>query len=245
MNRAKITKLRENDYASTEALNQICSNFIFAGQEYKKVLLTSCIASEGKSFMSIQIMQNLAKRGRRVVIVDADLRRSQMVKTYGIELEGDKNGLVHYLAGYCPAEEVLYETNIQNAYLIPVGRDVVNPIPLLTSKRFSSLLDSLAEQFDYVIVDAPPVGLVVDAAEIARFCDGALFIVSYNMTRRRDLQEAKNQMMRSGCPIIGCIINQVTFESLSAKKYYNKSYYSHYNDEYYARGSRPEKTGKR
>ncbi|MBQ9474808.1 MAG: hypothetical protein IJU69_00940, partial [Bacteroidales bacterium] len=79
MNQARITKLRENDYASTEALNQICSNLIFAGTEYKKVLLTSCVAGEGKSYMAIQLMQNLAKRGRSVVIVDCDMRRSQMV----------------------------------------------------------------------------------------------------------------------------------------------------------------------
>ena len=244
MNRARITKLRENDYASTEALNQICSNLIFAGAEYKKVLLTSCTASEGKSYMCIQIMQNLAKRGRSIVVVDADLRRSQMVKSYGVELDGEKRGLVHYLAGYCPPEEIIYQTNIQNAYIVPVGRDVVNPIPLLTGKRFSSLLDALAEQFDYVIVDAPPVGLVVDAAEIARFCDGALFVVSYNHTRKRDLVEARNQINRSGCPIIGCIINQVTFESLSAKKYYNRSYYSHYTNGYYS-NSKPEKDAKK
>ena len=223
MNQARITKLRENDYASTEALNQICSNLIFAGSQYKKILLTSCIASEGKSYMSMQIMQNLAKRGRSIVVIDADLRRSQLVKSYGIELDGEKNGLVHYLAGYCNADEIVYETSVKGAYLIPVGRDVVNPIPLLTSKRFSSLLD------------APPVGLVVDAAEIATFCDGAVFVVSYNRTRRRELAEAKAQMMRSGCPIIGCIINQVTFESLSAKKYYNRSYYSHYSNGYYSR----------
>lgn len=235
MNQARITKLRENDYASTEALNQICSNLIFAGSQYKKILLTSCVASEGKSYMSMQIMQNLAKRGRSVVVIDADLRRSQLVKTYGIELDGEKNGLVHYLAGYCNADEIVYETSVKGAYLIPVGRDVVNPIPLLTSKRFSSLLDALAERFDYVLVDAPPVGLVVDAAEIATFCDGAVFVISYNRTRRRELAEAKAQMMRSGCPIIGCIINQVTFESLSAKKYYNRSYYSHYSNGYYSR----------
>ena len=244
MIQARFTKLRENDYASTEALNQICSNLIFAGTEYKKVLLTSCTASEGKSYMTIQIMQNLAKRGRRIVVVDADLRRSQMVKTFGIELDGEKHGLVHYLAGYCPADEIIYQTNIPNACVIPVGRDVVNPIPLLTGKRFTNLLDALAEQFDYVIVDAPPVGLVVDAAEMARFCDGVVFVVRYNRTRRRELLEARNQMVRSGCPIIGCVVNQVTFESLSAKKYYNRSYYSHYSNGYYS-NAKPEKEGKK
>ena len=193
MKQATITRIRENEYASVEALNTICGNLIFAGHENKKLLITSCTAGEGKSYMSLQIMLNLAKRGMSVVLVDADLRRSKLNRTYGIELEGNRNGL--------------------------------------------------AARFDYVIVDAPPVGLVVDAAEMARFCDCAIFVVTYNKTRRRDLIEANQQIQRTGCPVIGCIINQVSFETLTAKKYYNKSYYSHYNSGYYTRDGRDHRSG--
>ncbi len=232
MKKAVINRAAVLDYAGTEAVNTICTNLLFAGRMLKKILISSCTASEGKSFMAMQIMQNLARRGRSVVLVDADLRRSYMVKRYDVKLEGDKpHGLAHYLAGYCEAENIIYATNTSGAYIIPAGRDVANPIPLLETPQFSALLDGLAQQFDLVLVDAPPVGLVVDAASMARHCDGVVLVVEYNKTRRRELVEAKRQIDQSGCPILGCVINKVTFESISAKKYYNRSYNSHYNNE--------------
>lgn len=233
MTKAVINRVATLDYAGTEAVNTICTNLLFAGRMLKKIVLTSCGASEGKSFMAMQIMLNLASRGKRVVLVDADLRRSYLVKKYDIRMESNKvQGLAHYLAGYCEAESVIYATNTGNAYIIPAGRDVANPIPLLETPQFSELLDRLAQQFDLVLVDVPPVGLVVDAASIARHCDGVVLVVEYNKTRRRELIEAKHQIDQSDCPILGCVINKVTFDSISAKKYYSRSYHSQYNNEY-------------
>ena len=124
---------------------------------------------------------------------------------------------------------MLYQTNIPGAYVIPAGRDVSNPIPLIDAPQFGALLDQLAETFDVVLVDAPPIGVVIDAAEIAKHCDGTVFVVEYNVTRRRELLEAQRQMNQAGCPILGCIINKVSLDTYSAKKYYSKSYYStHY-----------------
>lgn len=233
MRKASIRHYEALDYSGNESLNTICSNLSFAGRDLKKIVITSCSSSEGKSFLSMQIMQNLAKRGKRVVLVDADLRKSFLVSKYGIVTEGDMTGLAHYLAGYCGADDALYETNCYGACMMPAGRDVANPVPLLDTPYFSELLDYLAARFDVVLVDAPPIGLVIDAAEIARNCDGALFVVEYNKTRRRELLDARRQIEQSGCQILGCVINKVTFNSISAKKYYNKSYYSHYNSEYY------------
>ena len=99
---------------------------------------------------------------------------------------------------------------------------------LIDTPYFGEMLDHLATQFDLILIDTPPVGVVIDAAEIGRRCDGCVLIVNYNTTRRRELVEAKNQMEQSGCPVLGCVINKVTFDTLSAKKYYNKGYYNHY-----------------
>ncbi len=233
MKKAVIRCLADLDYSGAEALNTICSNLSFAGRDLKKIVMTSCTADDGKSFMAMHTMRNLAKRGRRVVLVDADLRRSYLVRKYDIETDDEWRGLAHYLAGYCGIDDVLYETDLDGACIVPAGRDVTNPVPLLDTPYFATLLDQLVEQFDTVLVDAPPVGLVIDAAEIARSCDGVVFVVEYNKTRRRELMDAKHQMKQAGCPILGCVINKVSFDSLSAKKYYNKSYYSHYNSEYY------------
>lgn len=233
MKKAEIHNLKAMDYVGTEALNTICSNLSFAGKNLKKIVFTSCSASDGKSFITMQIAVNLAKRGKRVVLIDCDLRRSVLVSRHRISLGEQPTGLVHYLAGHCGMEDILYETNIPNAYLVPVGRNTSNPLPLLNSPEFQNLLAYCEQQFDLVLVDAAPIGLVIDAAEIAKYCDGTVFVTRYRKTHARELALAKQQIEQANCAIVGCVINGVTMDSLSAKKNYSYSYYSHYNTSYY------------
>ena len=234
MKQAVLHRLKPLDYSATEAIKTICSNLSFAGRDMKKVVLTSSNANEGKSYLSMQIAVNVANRGKRVILVDGDLRRSIMVSHFGITSpSGPMTGLVHYLAGHNDIDDVVYQTDIDNLHLLPVGRDIANPIPLLLSPAFGGLLDFLAEQYDLVIVDAPPVGVVIDAAEIARNCDGIIIVAKYRSTHRRELAEARQQLLQTGTPILGCILNDVAFDSISTKRYYGKSYYHHYG--YYRR----------
>lgn len=230
MKYATIGALNALDYAATEALNTICSNLSFVGRSLKRIIVTSCEAGDGKTQLTMQIAQNLANRGRKIVIVDVDLRRSAMMRRFGIETEGEAVGLAHYLAGYNSMEEIIYQTSIDGLAIVPIGNHVVNPIPLLNSPEFAQLLERLAGEFDLVFLDAPPIGLVIDAADIAQYCDGSLLVINYSVTRRRALMNAKKQMMQSGCPVIGCILNRVTFDTISSKKYYSQSYYSNYSN---------------
>jgi len=228
-----IGNLPPLDYTGEESLNTITANLLFAGRDKKKIIVTSCSASEGKSHTVMHIAQNLAGRGKRVCVVDADLRRSMNISTYRIKTEGGWTGLAHYLAGYNGADEVVYQTNIPNFYFIPTGRELVNPIQLLDTGDFGTLLDLLAKEFDMVLVDAPPVGVVVDAAVMASWCDGCIFIIEYNRTHRREINTAQRQIESSGCPVLGCILNKVEVDSLSSRHYYNRSYQSHYYSNYY------------
>ena len=232
MRLAQFKRLNPLDYSGTEAVNTICSNLSFSGRHVRKIVLTSCNSGDGKSYMAVQIAYNLAQRGKRVILVDCDLRKSNLVSRYGITTDGEMTGLVHYLAGYNGLEDVIYRTNMDNLHLLPVGRDIANPIPLLDSPAFSDLLNFLAQKYDLVLLDAPPVGIVIDAAEIARCCDGIVLVVKHDHSHRRELIAAKQQLDQTGCPILGCVLNDVTFDSISAKKYYNKSYYSHYGSYY-------------
>lgn len=237
MKKAMIRQHYPLDYAGEEALNSICTNLAFIGTDKRKIVITSNTQSEGKSWMTMHIAENMARRGRHVVLVDADMRRSFMIQRYKIELEGEGQGLAHFLAGQCDLNDVVYETDVYGMCLIPAGRDVVNPVSLIDSPYFEQMLDALAQSFDMVIIDAPPIGMVIDAAEIAGFCDGSVLVLEYNHTRLREVAECKRQMEKSGTPVLGCIINKVSFEGLSAKKYYNKSYYSHYTTGYYKHDS--------
>ena len=226
----KITNFPSLDYACIEALNSLCTNLTFCGSDYKRIMLTSCRGGEGKSFLSMNIARTMAGLGKKVAVLDADLRRSNITAAYGLKFEnGSDYGITHYLAGKCEMNDILYVTNISGLCLVPIGRTVANPLPLLNSVRFSRLLNELSELFDYVFVDAPPVGVVIDAAEIAKSCDGTLFVVKYNEIRRRELLEAKQQIERTGCAILGSVINLVSFDSYSRSRYYYKSYY-HYSN---------------
>ena len=228
MKQLKITKFPALDYAGSEAFNTLSTNLSFAGENIKKIMITSCHASEGKSYLSINLARALAQRGKRVALVDADLRRSMINSTYGVRFEHDKSGgsgLSHFLAGMVGMDEVVYQTDITNMLMVPVGREVPNPLALLSGRHFEELLDTLAKMVDYVIVDAPPVGVVIDAAEIAKVCDGTMIAVHYNDVRRQELLDVKQQLEQSGCPILGTVLNQVDYDNYLGRKYYYKSYY--------------------
>lgn len=228
-------------YACSEAVNTLCTNISFSGENVKKIMITSCHASEGKSFLSMNIMRTMAKFGKTVALVDADLRRSMISSKYGIQFADKEHrwGLAHLLAGMAPMDNVIYSTDIDGAYMVPIGREVSNPLPLLNSPRFGELLDRLAQGVDYVFVDAPPVGTVIDGAEIAKSCDGTLLVVSYNTVRRQELIDVKEQLEQTECPILGTVLNMVEFDSYLSRKYYYKSYYSNYD-----RYEKPAQKGK-
>ena len=229
-------------YAVAEALNTLCTNLSFSGENVRKIMITSCHASEGKSFLSMNIMRTMARFGKSVVLVDADLRRSMIDAKYGLQYPAgsEKWGLAHYLAGKVDMDDVIYSTNIEGAYMIPVGREVSNPLPLLNSQRLEMLLNELAQQADYVLVDAPPVGTVIDGAQIAKSCDGTLLVVSYNTVRRQELMDVQAQLEQTGCPILGTALNMVAYDSYLSKKYYYKSYESSYGGDQHS-NSKPGK----
>lgn len=220
MNQLKFGRFAPLDYARQEAFNTLCTNLSFSGEKFKKIMITSCHVSEGKTFLSMNILRTMAGYGKKVVLVEADLRRNSIAAHYKLESDSHNGiGLAHYLSGMAKADEVIFRTNLPGVWIVPAGRNVTNPVALLNSPRFRELLNHLAAHMDYVLVDAPAVLPVIDAAEIAKSCDGTLLVVSYNAVHRQDLIAAKEQLEQTGCPIIGTALNQVEFDSCFHKKY--------------------------
>ena len=238
----KIEKLPELSFAASEAINTLCTNLMFSGEHIRKVMVTSAHASEGKSYISINMMLALARIGKSVVLVDADLRRSVLVGRYGLKFSVRKpRGLAHYLAGMADYEDIIYETDIDGAFFIPQGRDVNNPVTLLNSPRFGILLNHMAQEVDYVIIDAPPLGMVIDGVPISKCCDGTLLVIGYNDAHRQELIDVKTQLDQSGCPVIGAVINHVRYDNYAGRKYY-RNYYS--RSGYYNRDSKDQREQK-
>jgi len=230
-----IKKFPALNYGKAEAINTLCINLTFSGENVKKIMVTSSHATEGKSSLSMNIMRTMANMGRTVALVDADLRRSVITTDFGLKADGgDKMlGLAHLLAGKASEEEVIYKTNIEGAYMVPIGRTISNALPLLNSPRLGELLNHLADNVDYVIVDAPPVGTVIDGAQIAKSCDGTLLVVRYNTVRRQELIETVDKLKATCCPILGTALTMVEYDNYISRKYYYKSYYSKYSYGYY------------
>lgn len=234
MNHVEITRFPEPDYSTAEAMNTLCTNLSYSGSGMKTILITSRHAQEGKSFVAMNLLRTMAQLQKKVVLLDADMRRSGILSTYRLQFSRNKtNGLAQYLAGMCSLEDILYETNIPNAYLVPVGREVLNSLQLLNSPEMPKLMASLRERFDVVLVDTPPAGVIVDAIDLARYCDGSLIVVSYKQGKRRDIVDIKNRIAKTGCNVLGIVMNKVEFKSISSRRYYYPA--ERYSTQYYGR----------
>ena len=210
------------DYAGEEAINAICSSITFAGKNMKRVLITSCGANEGKTFTALQIAIGMTRRGAHVLLIDADLRLSVMRAKYDIHYDGQPTGLAHLLSGQCSMEDAVYHTNIPNLDLLPDGASIKTPLSLLTSQEFDILMEVVGKNYDLVIVDTPPLGAVVDAAEISRRCDGGMMVLEYNKTHGKALKEAVSLLRQTGTPVLGCVVNKVIVNRIGKSRY---SYY--------------------
>ncbi len=223
MARAEITRMGELEYHAAEAINTLCTNLSFVGGDVKKIMITSCHPQEGKSFVGMQLLRTLSELGFRTVLVDADIRASALKGTYGIEIStemGRYQGLSGYLAGKCEKNEILLKTNIDRAYLVLAGRVVSKSFALINKPRMKNLLDTLAEEFDIVLVDSPPVGLVIDAARLAAWCDSTLFVVKSGAVSESELKSAVIQIQKAGCDMIGYVLNRI--DRVHSKKYYGE-----------------------
>ena len=225
---AIIKKDMSLDFSGDEAINTICSNIAFAGKKIKRIAVTSYNANNGKTFLSMHIAAGMARRGKMVLLIDGDLRKSILVSQYRIA--NVREGLSHYLSGQCELEDAVYQTNLPNLYLLPAGKLVKTPLSLLTTEDFDELMAFAGKEFDMVVVDTPPVGMVIDAAEIAKRCDGTLLVLEHKQITREELQRLQRTMEQTGTPIIGCVINNVTMSKMEQRRY-NYHYDSYYGEE--------------
>ncbi len=238
---------REMPYDVNEAMKLLRTNLQFCGKDKKVILITSTLADEGKSTISMNLCRSLAQLGSRVILIDADMRKSQMAERYA-KGEAGIPGLSHLLSGRSGLEEVLLETDVDHMHMILAGRVPPNPSELLSSTRMQKLMEICRREYDYVIVDCPPINLVVDAAVVAPLCDGIVLVVSSGSVPYRMAQSAVEQLQATGCPILGAVLNMVDQKNEKyyyRKGYYRKDYYRKYYGSYYGDYKKRLKKGAR
>lgn len=230
MNKVEFGKLDKLEYSINEAYKTLRTNLSFCGDDVKVILFTSCTPNEGKSTVSIRLSQALAEDNKKVIILDADLRKSVLIGRHGITSENEIKGLSHYLSGQASLDDVICETNIDGMSAIFAGPVTPNPTELLGNKYFNRMIETLRGQYDYIIIDAPPLGSVIDAAIITKVCDGAIIVIENNVISYRFAQDVKKQLEMTDCKILGAILNKV---DTSKKGYYSGYYKGYYKKRYY------------
>lgn len=211
---------------ASEAFKSLRANVQFCGPDVRAIVITSCLPDDGKSTTSIWLSFALARAGKKVLLVDADLRKSIMVRKFSDEV--GVVGFSELLSGQAAMEDVLYATQEENMKVIFSGQYPANPAELLSSSALKAFIEEQKAVYDYIIIDTPPLGVVVDAALVANVCDSAILVVAEGKVKGDIALAVKNQLEKSGVHIIGAVLNSKSKKTKSGKygkyKYRNKYY---------------------
>lgn len=209
-------------YGIVESMNSLKTNIAFCGDDVQVIVLTSSLPGEGKSSISFELAKSLARSDKKVLLIDADIRKSKFLRTRGVK--GVDAGLTHFLSGQAEMKDIFYRMNIKNIALIPTGPSVPNPTELLENERFVKLIEVSRKVYNYIIIDASPIAAVIDAAIVAKQCDGVVMVIEQGKTSRRVIGQAIEQLKRSETRILGAVLNKVDVK--------NSRYYYGYYKEY-------------
>lgn len=220
-----MTDPKTEDYFYEEAIKTLRTNIQFAGMDIKTITVTSCYPNEGKSDIAFQLAKEIGNMNKKVLFVDADIRKSSMMNRY--QVKSRVSGLSQYLSGQVGRNEIFYNTNFPNLDIVFSGPMAPNPSELLEQESFEALMQFERSFYDYVIVDTPPIGSLIDAAVVAKQCDGAILVIESGAVSRKVAEKAKDQLEKSGCRVLGAVLNKV---DMRRDRYYSKysSKYSNY-----------------
>ena len=183
------------DYFYEEAIKTLRTNIQFCGSGLKTIMFTSSMPDEGKSETAFALASSFGNIGKKVLLVDADIRKSVMVKRY--EIKGNPNGLSQYLSGQKSLEEICYKTDMENLDMVLSGPFSPNPAELLEDELFKAMIESVKETYDYIIIDTPPMANIIDGAIIASQCDGAVIVIESGAISYRLVQKVRSQLEKS------------------------------------------------
>ena len=223
--------------------------FMNTHKELRTLLITSTMPGEGKSYVSSNLAVTFAQAGKKVILVDCDMRKGKQFSIFGIS---PRPGISNYLSGVVEQdfqgdandiENYIQDTEVENLRVIPAGSFPPNPAELLVSEKMREVINILKEKCDIVILDAPPALIVADSVILARQVDSCVIVTAHNETRIDEAEKVKNAIKNVGGKIAGIVINKIP---ASNKKYGNMYYYyygSYGNESSEENIEKQEKTG--
>ena len=195
-------------FAYAEAFKSLRTNigFLTNVNDVRSILITSAVPEESKSTTAINLAITLADGGHRVALVECDMRKPVLRKYLKRELA--QSGLAAYLAGLVGLDDCIMELPDLGISVIGAGVVPPNPAELLNSQRMETLMDMLKRNYDYILLDAPPVTVVTDAAIVGRVTDGALLVVRSKFASSRTVRQAKAKLEHVGIRILGGVLTR-------------------------------------
>lgn len=208
---------------ATEAYRVIRTSIQFAqaGKELKTLAVTSCMPNDGKSMTAANLAVVLTQAGKSVLLIDCDMRNPTVHKNFNLS---NKVGLSSCISMGTALSDAVQKTSIEGLYALTGGVIPPNPSELLGSEQMKNVLQRAKEQYDYVLIDTPPVMPVTDALIVSRFVDGMILVIASAEIKVEMARDVKNQLQHAGANILGVVLNKVRSEHHG----YGYGYYYYY-----------------
>ena len=211
---------KNSNFIIQEAYKSLRTNIRFyaSGSTCKKICITSGAAGEGKSITLLNLAISIGETGKKVLLIDGDLRRPALAR---LLVEKATPGLSNVLAEQVDVKDAIRKEMYPNLDVLLSGEIPPNPSELIGSDRMQNMIETLSAEYDYILVDTPPVGIVSDTCLVANFLDGVIMLVRQGRSQKDSVKKAVNNLQLTGAKILGYVLNGVPVE----KKSYNYYYY--------------------
>lgn len=221
----KLISLSNPKSRAAEAFRTLRTNIQFSSldKELKTIVVTSAQPSEGKSTVMVNLAITFAQSGKKIILIDCDLRKPTVHKKLQIS---NSEGLTNVLTQSKTLDECIKETEVENFYVMTCGPIPPNPAELVGSNRMKNLLKDLKASFDIILIDAPPVLAVTDAQILSTLADGVIFVAAYAQSEKYAIVKAKELIDKVGSKLLGVVLNKVPDKS--GRYYYGGNYYYNY-----------------
>ncbi len=205
--------------AVQNAAKTLAANIRFASVDnpVSSIVVTSSIPGEGKTFVAIELAKALAASGKRVLIMECDMRKRSLAARLG---RHGLHGIYDVLSGEADITEAVTPTGTENLWFLDAEPNIPNPTDIVSSKRFRGLLQGLRREFGYVVMDTPPLGAFVDAAVLGSVADATVLVVRQNFVRRDDMVASFTQLKQADANVIGTVLNYCEDDGLGHYGYY-------------------------
>lgn len=207
-------------FSYTENFKSLRTNieFLASASKLHTIMLTSAQPGDGKTLVSVNLAKALAENGKRVVLVDCDLRRGSIGRYFKISRR--TSGITDIVCHMKQLEQALIHDTRQGFDLLVTGPLPLNPSELLSTGEMTELVQALSEKYDYVIIDTPPVMLVTDATILSRYVDGVMVVARVGQTSKQGLQQSISELEKVGANMLGVVLN----DCLTKRKSYGDGY---------------------